>query len=214
MPEPAAPVPEGSVQAVLWDADGVLQHLPAGWEASMRPVVAGHVDDVDGFLAEAFEAERPALVGEASWLDILPRLLDRWEVPQLYDRALEVWVTIVPQDEVRALVGELRGHGVPGYLATNQTEHRGRYMAEHLGYDDLLDGAFWSYEMGLAKPDPAYFTAIADRLGLAASQLLLVDDSPRNVAAARSVGLAAELWHVDEGLPALRALLRRHGLPA
>jgi hypothetical protein len=29
---------------VLWDADGVLQHLPAGWEASMRPAERWHVD--------------------------------------------------------------------------------------------------------------------------------------------------------------------------
>ena len=57
---------------MLWDADGVLQHLPAGWEASMRPVVGHLVDDVDGFLAEAFEAERPALAGQARWVEVLP----------------------------------------------------------------------------------------------------------------------------------------------
>jgi putative hydrolase of the HAD superfamily len=202
-----------SVRAVLWDADGVLQHLPDGWEASMRPVVEGHLTDVEAFLAEAFELERPALLGEVSWLDVLPGLLERWGVPHLYDDALRVWLTIVPQDEVRGLVRSLRDAGVPCYLATNQTEHRGRYMAENLGYADLLDGAFWSYELGLAKPDPAYFTAILERLGHQARDVLFVDDSARNVEAAREVGLAAELWHVSLGIPALRALLRRHALP-
>lgn len=203
-----------TVRAVLWDADGVLQHLPEGWEASMRPVVEGHVEDVPAFLDEAFELERPALVGEASWLDILPALLERWGVGHLHDEALRVWLTIVPQDEVRALVAALRAEGLPCYLATNQTEHRGRFMDEHLGYDDLLDGAFWSYELGLAKPDPAYFTAIVGRLGLEPGEVLLVDDSARNVEAARSAGLAAERWHVEDGLPALHELLRGHGLPA
>lgn len=201
------------VRAVLWDADGVLQHLPDGWEASMRPVVEGHVDDVPAFLAEAFELERPALLGEASWLDVLPRLLERWGVPHLYDEALRVWLTIVPQDAVRGLVSSLREAGVRCYLATNQTEHRGRHMAQNLGYDGLLDGAFWSYELGLAKPDPAFFTAILERIGLDAGEVLFVDDSLRNVEAARSVGLAAEHWHVEDGLPALRDLLREHSLP-
>lgn len=201
-----------TVRAVLWDADGVLQHLPAGWEASMRPVVEGHVEDLPGFLAEAFEAERPALLGEVGWPDVLRDLLARWGVSHLYDRALEVWLTIVPQDDVRDLVAELRRHGVRCYLATNQAEHRGRHMAAELGYDTLLDGTFWSYRLGLAKPDPAFFEAILDRLGHSADEVLLVDDSLGNVEAARSVGLVAEHWHVEHGTPALRALLGRHGL--
>ncbi|HSE10800.1 MAG TPA: HAD-IA family hydrolase [Nocardioidaceae bacterium] len=202
-----------AVRAALWDADGVLQHLPDGWEASMRPVVDGHVDDLPAFLAEAFELERPALLGQVSWLDVLPGLLERWGVPHLYDDALRVWLTIVPQDDVRALVSAIRAEGVRCFLATNQTEHRGRYMAENLGYADLLDGAFWSYEMGLAKPDPAYFGAILERLSLEPHEVLFIDDSARNVEAARSVGLAAEHWHVDRGLPVLRELLRGHALP-
>jgi putative hydrolase of the HAD superfamily len=201
------------VRAVLWDADGVLQHLPAGWEASMRPVVEGHIEDVPAFLAEAFELERPALLGEVSWLDVLPGLLDRWGVAHLYEDALRVWLTIVPQAEVREVVSALRAEGVRCYLATNQTEHRGRYMAENLGYDDLLDGAFWSYELRVAKPDPVFFTAVLGRLGLDAPEVLFVDDNVRNVEAARSVGMAAEHWHVEDGLPQLHARLARHGLP-
>ena len=65
-----------AVQAVLWDADGVLQNLPAGWEASMRPAVGHLVDDVEGFLAAAFAAERPCLTGDARWVEVLPRLLE------------------------------------------------------------------------------------------------------------------------------------------
>jgi putative hydrolase of the HAD superfamily len=202
-----------AVRAVLWDADGVLQHLPDGWEASMRPVVEGSVEDVEGFLTEAFEAERPALVGQADWLEVLPELLERWGVAHLHDRAVRVWLTIVPQEEVRDLVTLLRGAGVRCYLASNQARQRGRYMAEYLGYDDLLDGTFWSYELGLAKPDPAYFSAVLARLDLDPDEVLLVDDSLPSVEAARSVGLAAEHWHVDHGLAALQDRLRAHSLP-
>lgn len=202
-----------SVRAVLWDADGVLQHLPAGWEASMRPVVGHLVDDVEAFLAEAFAAERPALTGDARWLDVLPGLLERWGIASAYDDALRVWLTIEPVVATRELVSSLRAAGVRCFLATNQDEHRGQHMQVQLGYADLFDDTFYSYELGLAKPDPAYFSAVLERLGLPGGEVLFVDDSAANVASAREVGLRAELWHVDDGVDLLRDRLRAHGLP-
>lgn len=203
----------GSVRAVLWDADGVLQHLPAGWEASMRPVVGHLVDDVETFLAEAFAAERPALTGDARWVEVLPVLLERWGIADSYDDALRVWLTIEPVAETRALVSALRAAGVRCYLATNQDEHRGRHMHENLGYAELFDDTFYSYELRVAKPDPAYFRAVLDRLGLPADDVLFVDDNAANVDSARGVGLRAEQWHVDDGIEALREHLLAHGLP-
>lgn len=201
------------VRAVLWDADGVLQHLPAGWEASMRPVVGHLVDDVEAFLAEAFAAERPALTGEARWLEVLPELLERWGIADSYDDALRVWLTIEPVAETRELVASLRDAGVHCFLATNQDEHRGRHMHENLGYAELFDDTFYSYELGVAKPDPSYFRAVLDRLGMPAGDVLFVDDNPANVASAREVGLRAEQWHVTDGIELLRENLRGHGLP-
>jgi putative hydrolase of the HAD superfamily len=201
------------VRAVLWDADGVLQHLPAGWEASMRPVVGHLVDDVEAFLREAFAAERPALVGEARWLEVLPGLLEKWGIADSYDDALRVWLTIEPVAETRELVVSLRAAGVRCFLATNQDEHRGRHMHENLGYAELFDDTFYSFELGVAKPDPAYFRAVLGRLAMPAGEVLFVDDNAANVESARGVGLRAEQWHVDEGIELLRERLRRHGLP-
>ena len=110
-------------------------------------------------------------------------------------------------------MSSLRGAGVRCYLATNQDERRGRLMHEQLGYGDLLDGAFYSYELGLAKPDPAYFAAVADRLGVAPDRLLLIDDNAANVAGARSAGLDAEVWSHRKDLGVLRDRLSRRGLP-
>lgn len=201
------------VRVVLWDADGVLQHLPEGWEASMRPVVGHLVDDVEEFLAEAFAAERPALIGDARWLEVLPVLLERWGIADSHDDALRVWLTIEPVAETRELVTTLRDAGVRCYLATNQDEHRARHMHESLGYADLFDDTFYSYEMRVAKPDPAYFRAVLERLGLPAAEVLFIDDNAANVASAREAGLAAEQWHVDDGVVVLLRLLRDHGLP-
>jgi putative hydrolase of the HAD superfamily len=201
-----------SVTAVLWDADGVLQRVPGGVEESMRPALEGRVDDVDGFLEAAYWAERPALSGEVSWPDVLPDLLERWNIGDSYDEVLQVWLSIEPVAATHELLRALREAGLRCYLATNQAEHRGVHMRDELGYAGLFDGAFYSYEMGVAKPDPAYFRIIVEALGVPADQLLFLDDRPDNVEAARSVGLRAEVWSYHEDLSVLHDHLARHGV--
>ncbi|CAN5705206.1 HAD-IA family hydrolase [soil metagenome] len=202
-----------TVSTLLLDADGVLQRVPGGWEESMRPALEGLVEDVEGFMTEAYAAERPALVGTVRWLDELPGLLDRWGIPGAYDDLLRIWLAIEAVPGVREIVGTLRGQGIRCCLATNQDVARGEFMHEALGYGDLLDETFYSYALGVAKPDPAYFTTILGRLDADAQDVLFLDDKERNVEAARSVGLAAEHWVHTDGLDALHGHLARHGLP-
>ena len=201
-----------TVTTLLLDADGVLQRVPDGGEESMRPALVGRVRDVDGFLADACVAERPALTGTVRWLDVLPALLDRWGISDAYDDVVRVWLSIEQVPGMHDLVHALRATGMRCCLATNQDVSRGEFMHEALDYGDLLDETFYSYALGLAKPDPAYFTAILGRLGVAAADTLLVDDNLSNVEAARSVGLHAEHWVHTDGLALLRDRLARHGL--
>lgn len=205
---------EPAVEVVLWDADGVLQRVPLGWEESMRPALEGRDVDVDAFLAEAFEVERPSLTGETRWLDVLPPFLKRWGLDDAYDAVLAVWLSIEEVPGVRPLVEGVRASGVRCALATNQDEHRASYMRRTFGYDELMDDTFWSYELGVAKPDAAYFTTVLARLEVPAERVIFIDDNLANVETARSVGLHAKVWSFREDLDVLREHLRRHGLPA
>jgi putative hydrolase of the HAD superfamily len=202
-----------TVTTVLWDADGVLQRVPGGFEESMRPAIERYVDDVDAFLAEAYVEERPCLTGERSWVEVLPGLLERWGMADAYEEILGVWLSIEPVDVARELVSAVRSVGYRCCLATNQDRTRGRFMHDALGYEQLLDGAFYSYELGLAKPDLPYFTTIVERLDVRPEQVMFVDDNAANVEAARSVGLEAEVWSYREDVSVLRAHLARRGLP-
>ena len=83
-------------------------------------------------------------------------------------------------------------------------------MREVLGYDGLFDVSCYSWELGAAKPDPAFFAEAARRIGSAPAEILFIDDSTANVAAARQAGLAAEQWTLDDGHEALHDLLARH----
>lgn len=56
---------------------------------------------------------------------------------------------------------------------------------------DLFDVTIISVLVGLRKPDPAIFELTAARLGLPLAACLLIDDKPRNVAAAQAIGMSA-----------------------
>ena len=60
--------------------------------------------------------------------------------------------------------------------------------------DVLVDGSV----EGVLKPDPRIFELVLHRLGIQASQALLVDDQPANCQGARDVGMAAVWFDVTD----------------
>ena len=62
---------------------------------------------------------------------------------------------------------------------------------------------------GVAKPDPAVFAVLRERVGRPLERCVFIDDSTANVAAAAAAGLDAIRY---DGAP-LRPQLRERGLP-
>lgn len=195
--------------AVLFDADGVLQYAPAAWtdlRARTRP----------GFVDRLLGHEQPFLVGEQTdWVPTLERFLADEGGDITRDDFLDAWMAFRPDPAALAVVAQVRAAGVRTYLATNQQAHRAAMMHDGRFYDDVMDDQFFSYRMGACKPDPAYFRAILDATGLAAGDVLFIDDVEANVEGARAVGLRARHKPEHDGADALRAILVEEGaLPA
>jgi putative hydrolase of the HAD superfamily len=62
---------------------------------------------------------------------------------------------------------------------------------------DYFDKCYFSYEMGLTKPDPAIFEALLADAGLEASKCLFLDDGPKNIEAAKALGI--QIYFVTQG---------------
>jgi putative hydrolase of the HAD superfamily len=199
-----------SPSAVLFDADGVVQRPDRDWWSQLTSLVGS---DGEAFVADLMVAEKPALIGKVDFRDALADVLRRWNSPASVDEALEPWSWFVAEPEVIALIQSLRSAGIGCHLATNQHAYRRAIMQDERGYGEWFDQTFYSCDVGLAKPDPAYFRAILGSLGLPASSVLFIDDNVDNVAGAASVGLRAEVYDLSSGVPALVELLRRHNLP-
>lgn len=194
-----------TVAVLLWDCDGVLQHGRFDWRERLDGSVG------PGFARKVFEAELPALRGERSLRAVLTDLLEQeertGELPVTVEDLLAIWEQFDLDPAAITLVDEVRRLGVRCLLATNQQDHRVRFMREVHGYDDVVDGAYWSSEVGAMKPDPAFFEHILDDLGLAADRIGFVDDVPVNVETARSLGIRAVHHVPTSGAAGLRRAL-------
>jgi putative hydrolase of the HAD superfamily len=200
----------GMLSAVLFDADGVVQRPSQDWWARLTSLVPS---DSDAFVAELMAAEKPSLVGKEDFRDAVAEVLHRWNSPASVEEAMEPWHWFAAEPEVISLIGSLRAAGIGCHLATNQQAYRRAIMQDERGYGAWFDQTFYSCDLGLAKPDPAYFRAILTALQVPASEVLFIDDNEANVAGALSVGLRAEAYDLSAGVPALVELLRRYGLP-
>ncbi len=200
----------GGVRHVLLDADGVLQRIPGDWEELVRPWLG---PDALGFLQGFWAEEMPALRGEGDFLSLLTDHLRRAGNPADPGEVFEaVWLAIEVDPASLALLEELRSTGVGVHLGTNQERRRAAHMRTALGYDALFDVSCYSCDLGAAKPEAAYFRRAVARVGDDAGSILFVDDRPDNVEAARTVGLRAEQWHLDDGHDRLREVLAEHGV--
>jgi putative hydrolase of the HAD superfamily len=201
-----------SVRHVLLDADGVLQDLPGGWYAAMEPYLG---DKAREFLHKTWTDELPMLAGRGDYMPVLAATLQNYgvvtPVAEVYDA---VWKNIAIIEESIGIVRALKNNGYGVHLGTNQERYRGGHMRTALGYDDLFDVSCYSYDLGVAKPDPAFFTQAAHRIGADPATILFIDDTARNVQGARTAGMLAEQWDFTQGHNLLLALFANHGVAA
>jgi epoxide hydrolase-like predicted phosphatase len=76
-------------------------------------------------------------------------------------------------------------------LLSNAPDKLDTWLENDWGIRDLFDAIVYSAQVGMAKPDPAMFHLILERLNLSPSETLFIDDYPRNVEAALALGMKA-----------------------
>ena len=203
--------PADLISTILFDADGVMQRTAVGWEDELAALLGDRSEvDRDRFLDAIRAAEVPTMNGKTDIAEAMRGVLEEFDVQTDVDDVLEMWTRIERDLSMVAAVQELRQGDVRCYLATNQQTRRAKWMRGNLGYEETFDRQFYSCELGLAKPDPAYFTAILAELDVEPATVLFVDDTAVNIDGANSVGLHAELFRRHGGRAALEEILRSY----
>lgn len=198
------------IRHVLFDADGVLQFIPGGLQAGLEPLMGSRALS---FAEEPWHSETAFLVGAADYPSRLADALSRVGSAASADEAYRaMWERIEPVEEVIGLVHSLRSAGYGVHLATNQERRRAHFMRTALAYDLLFDTSHYSCDLGVAKPNPAFFEAVATRIGADPKELFFIDDNPANVDSASCSGLRTGRWHFEDEVAALHAILTEHGV--
>jgi putative hydrolase of the HAD superfamily len=180
-----------TIQALLFDADGVVIHpwRFAEYLAREHGLTFDHTRDFfQGIFLEC-------LVGRADLKTAIAPFLARWGWPDTVDAFLQRWFIEedAPDRRMLAAIADLRRRGLPCYLATNQEHYRLAYMREQMGFGQIFDGIFASADIGAMKHDRAFYTTVTAALSLPADVILFWDDSAGNVAVARAYG-----WHAEQ----------------
>jgi putative hydrolase of the HAD superfamily len=183
------------LDVIVFDFDGVLNRNYDGdgfvWSRALKD---DHGVDVADFRAALFDAHfADIVIGAVDLRAKLEHLLPTLGCATAAGDFIDYWFTrdLTPCAEVLGLVAEIRATGRRCVIGTNNERHRTAFIWEHL-LKDRVDGIYASGLLGVAKPDAGFFHAVQTDLGCRdTARLLLVDDMPANVAAARAAGWQA-----------------------
>ena len=115
-----------------------------------------------------------------------------------------------PLDENVSVLRDLARAEVPLFALTNWSAELFPRALERFDFLALFTDIVVSGHERLAKPDPALFELLGQRVGRPLEECIFIDDSEANVAAAAQAGMDAIRFRGDDPL---RPQLRARGLP-
>lgn len=124
------------------------------------------------------------------------------------DAAWNTLLVGVP-DGYHTLLQQLKQHYRTFLLSNNNEIHYGwimDYLQREHGLADnstFFEKDYYSHLLGQRKPDAQIFQFVLDAHGLLPEQTLFIDDSPQHVAAAKQLGIEAQLLQAGDPLPDL-----------
>lgn len=97
---------------------------------------------------------------------------------------------VVRYDYAAGWIRELKERGCGIYVISNFAHRAHVDCGDALDFLSEVDGAILSYQVRLIKPDPEIYRLLCRKFGLDARECVFIDDTEKNVTAARAEGMA------------------------
>jgi len=183
-----------SIRAIFFDLGGVV--VRTEYQAP-REHLAERLnttyEDLNRIVFES-ESSRRASIGEltteAHW-EAVTRRLGR-PVSEAKIIREEFFAGDVLDLDLLGFIRSLRPRRKTGVISNAWPDLR-QYLVEKK-MDDAFDALVISAEVGIMKPEPRIYQIAMDKLGVAAHEAAFLDDTPRNVDAARALGMQGILF--------------------
>jgi putative hydrolase of the HAD superfamily len=159
---------------------------------------------------DAFDAG--TLSGHAFWREVAQGAglnLSEAQTEELVRWDARMWMT--ENAAMLAWQEAVKQRGLLTAIVSNMGDTVHQAMQQELDWLSRFDVLVWSYQLKIAKPDPAIYRFVLDKLGTQPQETLFIDDRPANIEAAIALGMKGVVFTDVERL---RGDLRVSGLDA
>lgn len=165
-------------------------------------------------LIEANDLFEKGQLTELQFLETFTKFIPNASIEQIRD----AWNTIIGEFPLYRLEFlQLLSHKYKLILLTNTDEIHISRFEHNVGisffsdFYQCFEKVYYSYEMGMRKPDPAIFSYILNKHDLSPKRTLFVDDKKVNTDAAASLGI--HVWNLQVGEEDVVDLFQKKELP-
>ncbi len=129
--------------------------------------------------------------GKVTPLEFYQSLVNRFHLDLKYGPFVQKWCDVFsPMPKMDSLLDKLKKNYFLTLLSDTDPLHW-NYCLTHFSYLQKLQKPTLSFETGFLKPALPSYQAVLEKTGYRAQQCLFIDDRPKNVEAARRVGMKA-----------------------
>jgi len=181
-----------ALKAVVFDYGMVLSGPP-------HPEAHDELRRITGLPYEAFERfywtdrhayDRGDLTGLEFWKKFAADTgltLSEDQIGELNDWDARMWTTINPA--TLRWHKQLKERGLKTAILSNMGDNVLERIERKFPWIADFDILIWSYQHGMAKPEPAIYRLLLERLGTAPEETLFLDDKIENIEGARQLGI-------------------------
>jgi putative hydrolase of the HAD superfamily len=186
-----------ALRAVIFDYGMVLSGPPdPKAHAELMRITGLPAEQLDPlYWADRHAFDEGKLTGEIYWRDILGQAgltLPPSAVPELIHWDGRMWMTLNPP--MLAWQGALKTRGLLTAILSNIGDTTQQAMERELKWLSRFDVLVWSYQLRMAKPNPAIYRYTLDKLGTRPEETLFIDDRQENIEAAVALRIKALLF--------------------
>ena len=200
-----------TIRAVFFDLGGVI--VRTEFQAPRQHLAERLGMEYEGLVRLVFESEtsRQASTGliseEEHWAAVIRRL--HLPESQTQDVRDEFFAGDITDIALLDFMRGLRRKYKVGLISNAWSGLRPWIVSRK--FEDAFDALTISAEVGVMKPDARIYQIALEKLGVAASESVFLDDFPENVAGARAVGMQAiHFTQPEQALKELKQLLANH----
>ena len=205
------------LRAVIFDYGMVLTGMPdAAAHDTMVRITGLTVDQFENFYwADRHAYDEGKLNGVTFWQKFARDAglsLSAEEIDELNRQDARMWTTSNPA--MLAWQRELKAAGIRTAILSNMGDSVLENIKREFRWIDDFDVLVWSYQLHMAKPDPAIYRHALQQLGTRPEETLFIDDKRVNIEAAQALDMKAlEFTTVDRLRQDLEAAGFDSGLP-